>query len=259
MFASLPQTPCAFCHEAPENSNQFIAEPIQSERRYQETRDALLDEARAAGLGDIETFDWLADRALELPVHLLNEIDGDSSTVRRRPEFDTLFTKFRIGKTYFTFEDPITGNETRADVTRCNTCHIVASSAADQLPGTASGAEIVERIRELTALSARAERILLTARRGGVETREALLDVERAVDAQISLQVLVHGFSTAEDSPFMEQYREGMDYAGRALSEGQLALDELVFRRQGLAISLLLIVCVLVALALKIREISNRS
>ena len=78
-------------------------------------------------------------------------------------------------------------------------------------------------------------------------------------DAQIGLQALVHGFSTAEGSPFMEQYHEGIGHANTALAKGQDAMDELAFRRRGLAISLILIVSVLVALAFKIRQISNRA
>ena len=56
----------------------------------------------------------------------------------------------------------------------------------------------------------------------------------------------------------MEQYQEGLEHANRALFKGQDALDELEFRRRGLAISLILIIGLLVALGLKIRQISNR-
>jgi hypothetical protein len=259
MFAALPETPCAFCHEAPAGSHHQIAEPIESQRHYREVRDNLLVDARAAGLDGVETFDWLADVALELPAHTVTSgVDGQMSS-QLRPEFDMLFTKFRIGKSYYTYKDPVTGAESRADVTRCNKCHITASGSEESPPGALSGAELVERMRELTALSARAERILLSARRGGVETREALLDIDQAVDSQISLEVLVHTFSTAAGSPFMEQHREGIEHANSALAKGQSALDELQFRRRGLAISLVLIIGLLLALGLKIRQISNRS
>jgi hypothetical protein len=259
MFAALPETPCAFCHEAPASSNKQIAEPVESQQHYREVRDNLLVDAQAAGLDRVEIFDRLADTALELPAHTLTSgVDGQVP-IQRRPEFDRLFEKFRIGKTYYTFNDPVTGAETRASVIRCNRCHITASDSTEDPQGAQSGAELVERMREVTALSARAERILLAARRGGVETRDALLDIDQAVDAQISLEVLVHTFSTAEESPFMEQYHEGVAHATRALSKGQSALDELDFRRRGLAISLILIIALLVALGLKIRQISNRA
>jgi hypothetical protein len=111
-------------------------------------------------------------------------------------------------------------------------------------------------MQELTAETARAERILLSARRGGVETREALLDIDQAIDAQIGLEVLAHTFSTEQASPFSEQYEEGMEHARAAVEKGQEALGELAFRRTWLAITLIVIVFALVALALKIRDLS---
>jgi hypothetical protein len=111
---------------------------------------------------------------------------------------------------------------------------------------------------ELTALTARAERILLAARRGGGETPQALLDLDRAVDAQIELEVLVHGFSSAADSPFAQKHEEGVGHAQAALAAGQRALRELAQRRRGLLVSSALILLVLVGLALKIRDLDRK-
>ena len=57
-------------------------------------------------------------------------------------------------------------------------------------------------MRELTTHTARAERILLRARRGGVETRDAELEVDQAVDAQIAQQVSVHAFNLERGTAF---------------------------------------------------------
>ncbi len=117
------------------------------------------------------------------------------------------------------------------------------------------GVHALERMGELTALTGRAERIVLAARRGGVETRDALGAIDAAVDAQIGLEVLVHGFDAEGDAAFAEKHAEGLDSARAALAAGRESLDELAFRRRGLAISLIFIAAVAVGLALKIREI----
>ena len=129
---------------------------------------------------------------------------------------------------------------------------------ADEPVGSQTAEEILRRMQELTSATARAERIQLRARRGGVETRDALVAIDQAVDAQIGLEVLVHSFSLDENGDFVEQHGQGLEHAAAALEAGREALDHLAFRRRGLAVSLIIIVAVLVGLALKIREISAR-
>jgi hypothetical protein len=77
------------------------------------------------------------------------------------------------------------------------------------------------------------------------------------VDSQIRLEVLVHGFSVAEDSAFVEAYDEGMAHAREALETGHRAVDELAYRRRGLIVALAIIVVLLVGLALKIRQLGR--
>jgi regulator of sirC expression with transglutaminase-like and TPR domain len=110
-------------------------------------------------------------------------------------------------------------------------------------------------MRELTAITARAERTMLAAQRGGVLVEDARLAVDHAVDAQIQQEVLVHTFSAAEGSKFMATHEEGLTQARKALEEARGAIDELAFRRRGLAVTLGAIVLVLIGLALKIRQL----
>lgn len=279
MLAPLPQIPCAFCHEsegplAPEGSlvveelpegGTVPPEPGAVQRHYEEVRDALLETARLRGLEGDELFDWLVDRALEVEYHTLRSAEegsegaaeGGGAEAALRPEFRRLFEKFRIGKTHFTYEDPATGEEVRGEVLRCNDCHAREPLLAEGPAGFETGAAFLESMRELTALTARAERITLAARRGGVLVEEASLAVDRAVDAQIQQEVLVHTFSAEEGSAFMETHREGIEQAGVALEKAQEALDELAYRRGGLAVFLGLVVLVLVGLALKIRQLGG--
>jgi nitrate/TMAO reductase-like tetraheme cytochrome c subunit len=251
LLAPLPDTPCAFCHEGPESPATRVEEPEASRRRYQAMRASLLEAGKAQHLEGQPLFDWLVDQALALPTHTA-AAPSAGGNVELRPEFQRLFTKFRIGKSYTSYEDPSTGEEHRLDVVRCSSCH----ESGKESVGLQTATAFLDRMREVTGLTARAERILLAAKRGGVETRGALLSLDHAVDAQIEMEVLVHTFSSAEGSPFVAKSEEGLSQARGALDAGQVALDELRTRRRGLAVSSFLIVLVLVGLALKIRQLS---
>jgi hypothetical protein len=247
MLTPLPEAPCVFCHEPPSGAEGGALEPERSREEYAEMKAALLAQAASSGLSGDELYDWLVDRALELPTHTVE--GGAENALVRKPEFERLWQKFRLGKTSFSYPDPATGETVRHQVTRCGSCHPEGGT------GLETAQRLVDRVRELTARTAAAERVVLRARRGGVETREAQLEVDHAVDAQIGLQVAVHGFASEPDPLFEEVYAEGIGRARAALEAGQAALSELEFRRVGLAVSLGFVILVLVALALKIRQL----
>jgi hypothetical protein len=250
MLSPLPSTPCAFCHEGSgplagkEAGKDAVPEPAKTARNYQEALGKLLGEAGARSLEGDALFDYLVDAALHLPNHT---VEGDATILR--PEFERLFEKFRIGKI-----QPLQAEG--RDILRCGQCHAQEPLLAAEAVGFLQARAMVEQMHELTALTARAERILLTARRGGVETRPALEKIEEAVKAQIELEVLVHSFATGEGSTFQERQEEGLESAQAALQAGQEALGELAFRRQGLIVALVLIVLVMVGLAVKIRQLA---
>lgn len=249
MLSPLPPTPCAFCHEDP----RLATEDTVSQ--YEEWRDQLVAEGERQGKSGASLFDWLVDQTLSLPAHTGPRIDEGVSPLR--PEFERLFTKFRIGKTHFSYTDPATGEETSRPVVRCSKCHIEGGEFQLPAGGASISEDFVSRIRSLTAHTAQAERVLLRARRGGVETRAALEAVDQAVDAQIELQVLIHTFVSEEENAFHQKYVEGMGFAENALAAGHAALSELSIRRRGLFVSLAFILLVLVALALKIRQLEE--
>ena len=257
LLSPLPPTPCHFCHEGSNSIDFEDEEPEKSRQSYLEERERLLAEAETQGIEGEDLFNWLVDQALVLHTHTLTS-GADEDTPALRPQFDRFFTKFRLGKTYYTYEDPATGEQAQASVVRCENCHATEPVLADEPVGARTAEEILRLMQELTSATARAERIQLRARRGGVETRDAVLAIDQAVDAQIGLEVLVHGFSVDEDGDFVEQHREGLEHAAAALEAGREALDHLAFRRRGLAVSLVIILAVLVGLGLKIREISAR-
>jgi hypothetical protein len=254
MLAPLPALPCAFCHEGTGPLAEETPEPEAGRRHYEEVRDALLAEASQAGLEGQGQFDWLVDRAVGLPAHTLG---GEAEGRTLRPEFSQLFAKFRIGKSTFAYLDPASGQEIQDTVVRCTDCHGPEPLLADEPLGLANAQAFVRQIQELTSATARAERILLAARRGGVETRQALVELEQAVDAQIELEVLVHSFAAGEDGAFAAKFAEGMGHSRPALAASRDALAELGIRRRGLALSLVAIALLLVALAGKIRQLSR--
>jgi cytochrome c553 len=257
MLSPLPGTPCAFCHEGPGPLSAEIPEPVKTRENYESTLASLLQQGETEGWEGDVLFDRLVDAALALPYHTAaSGAVGEDGTPLLRPEFQHLFEKFRIGKIRNSFEGE--GGVLEVEVARCGSCHAEEPLLADGPVGFEMARQMVGQMHELTAVTARAERILLTARRGGVETREALEHIEAAVKAQIELEVLVHSFATGEGSAFQEKQQEGLESARAALVSGQDALGELTFRRQGLMVALALIVLVLIALAFKIRELSLR-
>jgi hypothetical protein len=253
-LSPLPPYPCAFCHEDVAGSEGASYEPEDLRARYARTRDALLAEA-GDRMGD-ELFDWMVDRMLALPAHHVAESDGDKRKSALSPAFSRLFERFRIGKTHFVYDDPETGEERREAVIRCGSCHAPEPVLGDGR-GFETSADAMRRMREITSLTARAERILLRARSGGVLVQSSLLSLDRAVDAQIQLEALLHGFDTGTGSAFAEIQHEGLEHARSAITGGLDAMRELSARRRGLAVALVLIALVLFGLGLKIRRLGE--
>jgi hypothetical protein len=217
-------------------------------------RDGLLAEAAELGLEGDARFDWLVDRALSLPGHVEGEGEAGAPPPPR-PEFGRLFTKLRIGKTRFTYLDPATGEEVSESVVRCTGCHAAEPMLADQPVGYRTSSELLDSLHRMAVATARAERTLLAARRGGVSVREAEAELDQAVDDQIELQVLVHTFDAGEDGAFAAKRGAGLERAEAALAGARRGLAELAYRRRGLAVSLGIVLLVLVGLAIKIRRL----
>ncbi len=250
MLEPLPPKPCDFCHEAIDPEGKLIEASAGVQERYEATAAALLEQASAKGLDGAARFDWLVDRALEIPAHAMGQAET-SGAPRLGLAFSRLFKKFRIGKTHYTY--PASGGEqVRVDLVRCGGCH-----AEEDAGGIETATSFVDHMRRLTTATARAERMLLAAQRGGVSVRDVAPHLDAAVTAQIELEVLVHTFSGAPDGKFLVRHREGMQHAERALAGARGALDELGTRRRGLMVFLGLLALVLIAMVLKIRQISR--
>jgi cytochrome b6 len=256
LLAPLPPTPCSFCHEVP--GLELSPEPAGVSEHFMEVRERLTDEADSLNLEGSRRFDWLVDRALELPNHTLFVRTEEGERQQLRPEFSRLFEKFRIGRIHYSFIDPVDGAEVEDRVRRCTDCHSNHPALADEAVGLKVAQHFLGRMHELTAATAGAERILLAARRGGVEVREGLLELDKAVDAQIQLEVLVHTFDNDPEGPFMKKQAEGLEAAHAAAEDGQRGLQELHSRRLALSTTLTFVVLVLIGLGLKIGQIERK-
>ena len=257
LLGSLPETPCAFCHEGPASVAEDSSEPERVRRNYAERREALLADAASRGLEGNARFDWLVDQALVLPTHTQVGSGENGVKVALRPEFDRLFRKFRIGKTTYAYYDPALGKDVTAPVRNCTACHGESPELTDEATGLRTAREFLRRMEELTVVTARAERTLLAAQRGGVEVREGPLALDKAVDSQIELEVLVHTFDSDSTGLFVKKHAEGLQHAEAALTAGRSGLRELGQRRTGLVASLVFIALTLAALGLRIRHLSR--
>jgi hypothetical protein len=244
LLGPLPDVPCAFCHEG--SGPLAVSEPAAKRAHYAQLRDQLLSIAKSKGLSGDARFDWLVDQAQQLPTHIV----GEQGKTQLRPEFARLFSKFRIGKTHYTYVDPASGKTVSVAVRRCSNCHVDPSAE-----GAQTAKAFVDGIQQVTSISARAERTLLSAQRGGVEVRTARAELDSAVDSQIELQVLVHTFS--KQGQFAEKQKEGVTHASAALDAGRNSLYELAYRRRGLGAALGIVLLVLAGLALKIRQLGG--
>jgi hypothetical protein len=246
-FAPFERTPCAFCHEGLGEEGEAV-EIAGRPELYQETLDDLLREAEAAGMTQAnDEFNFLIDKSIELHTHVGEGGEHGGGTFAR------LFEKFRFGKTYYEYTPTEGGESVRVELQRCTWCHTPEPTMVDFSEGHRVGREMARQAVSLMAATTRAETSMARARRGGIELRDAMLEVDRAVDKSIDLQVLVHRFRT--DGEFAEAHAEGMAHAAAALAAGEEAQAELRFRRLGLLVFLVFIVCVLIGLAMKIREV----
>jgi hypothetical protein len=132
----------------------------------------------------------------------------------------------------------------------CTACH----AAEDK--GGKTAVEIRGLLDSLTAQSDQAQAILLRAERAGMEVSQAEFDLNGARDALVKARAAVHAFSV---DPVRKEVETGLAVSAKASTRGERALDELQFRRRGLAVSLVIIVALLVGLVLKIRQIESRA
>jgi hypothetical protein len=130
----------------------------------------------------------------------------------------------------------------------CASCH-----SADDPHGRVA-TEMRALIETLRSDQESAHALLQRAERSGVEVSQAQFDLNSAFDALIKARAAVHAFTVAAVTA---PVAEGRSIVARAHARGVRAQEELQFRRRGLAVSVLIILTLIAALAMKIRQIER--
>jgi predicted CXXCH cytochrome family protein len=131
----------------------------------------------------------------------------------------------------------------------CVTCH------ASGDPGYRSAQAMAQDLARLNLAIVRADTILDTAERAGMEVSSAKLELTNAHEALVKARVNVHTFHEEQVRTLSIQ---GLEIATRSNQVGVAALHELNIRRKGLGISLITILVAIAGLYLKIRQIESR-
>jgi hypothetical protein len=131
----------------------------------------------------------------------------------------------------------------------CVTCHAPGDK------GYANAQAIAGDLAKLNTFRARAEEILNTAERSGMEISSPKLELASANEALIKARVNVHTFRDVEVRKLTNQ---GVEIAKKAYEAGVAALRERDYRRKGLGVALITIVLAISGLYLKIRQIESR-
>jgi hypothetical protein len=132
----------------------------------------------------------------------------------------------------------------------CSTCH----TANDNGGKTAVGMrESVDKLR--TDYEA-AYAVLTSAEHAGMEVSQPLFELNEAKTALIKARAAIHGFNL---DGVKAQVKPGLEISEKARNRGVRALDELQFRRKGLAVSVLIILALIIGLVIKIRRLEEKS
>jgi hypothetical protein len=135
------------------------------------------------------------------------------------------------------------------DGAACAACHTKDDS------GGKAAAGMRATLDSLRAEHARAAATLERAEHAGMEVSQARVDLGGANDALVKARVAVH---TASLEAVKKEADAGLGVAGKAYARGVRALEDLTFRRQGLVVSLVIILALIAGLIMKIRELDRR-
>ena len=145
--------------------------------------------------------------------------------------------------------DEMVGTEPPAVCIRCH--------RPDKWPGGWKGARRIRAaLDSLAAQYQAAETVVRRAERAGMEVGEALFDLNETAGQLTRTRSMLHAF---DPEKVEEVSNEGSELAANVVQAGQAALEELQFRRKGLALSLVVIVVLGAALFMKIRGLDQEN
>ena len=136
------------------------------------------------------------------------------------------------------------------DKSACAGCHPPASLGGVLAMG------MLKSIERLKTGYERSLAVLKNAEHAGMEVSQPLFELNEAKTALIKARAAIHGFDQAI---LDKEVEPGLKSSEKAYARGLKALDELQYRRKGLAISALIIFALVVGLILKIRQMERKS
>ena len=135
------------------------------------------------------------------------------------------------------------------DKSACATCHPAGST------GGALAASMLGSIDRLKAGYEKALVVLTKAEHAGMEVSQPLFELNEAKTTLIKARATIHGFDQAL---LDKEVEPGVAVSEKAYARGVKAMNELQFRRKGLAISTLIILALIIGLILKIRQMERK-
>jgi hypothetical protein len=130
----------------------------------------------------------------------------------------------------------------------CVTCH-----GAGDKGGQVAG-QMRTLIDGLRADTDRARGVLTEAERAGMEVSQARFDLNGAQDALVKARAAVHAFRL---DAVQRETDPGRAISARAHARGVKALEDVQFRRKGLAVSVVIILALIGGLMVKIRQLER--
>jgi predicted CXXCH cytochrome family protein len=131
----------------------------------------------------------------------------------------------------------------------CQGCH------TGQDNGGKTAAAMRESIERLRDDFDKARATLLNAEHAGMEVSQPIFELNGAKTALVKARAAIHVFDL---QTVKNEVEPGLEIAKNARARGLKALDELQFRRKGLAISVLIILALIIALIIKIRRLEGK-
>ncbi|MGE0363489.1 MAG: cytochrome c3 family protein [Vicinamibacterales bacterium] len=128
----------------------------------------------------------------------------------------------------------------------CSTCHSEGDTGHQAATTMRTGIEALK-----TAID-RSTTLVASAENAGIDMGDQSLALREAANHLTLARTEMHAFDPA---PVTTVLQEGLAITGKVDAAGQVALDEVAFRKRGLAVSLGAILLVVVALALKVRRL----
>jgi hypothetical protein len=131
----------------------------------------------------------------------------------------------------------------------CGNCH------TPQDTGGKTAVAMRASIEKLRTDYETAYALLSKAESAGMEVSQAQFDLNGAKTALVKARASIHGFNL---NGVNAEVKPGLEISDKARARGVRVLDELQFRRKGLAVSAVIILALVVGLVMKIRQMENK-